>query len=117
MGIELTQLQMTGKVSRKLSREEAKGKVLDLIDQIGMTPAKSDFLYVNTDLGSTFCQIIMESHIIGKYIGNYLDLEILSCKSFPVERAVEIAKKYFAYDEEPKTYMSNRGVELCLKKK
>jgi len=101
---------MTGKVSRKLSREEAKGKVLDLIDQIGMTPAKSDFLYVNTDLGSTFCQIIMESHIIGKYIGNYLDLEILSCKPFSVERVIEIARRYFVYCEEPKIYVSNRGL-------
>ena len=109
---------MIGIVSEVLPESEAKIRTHELIEEIGMTKADSPFVYAKTDCGATFCQIIMESHVIGKYFEDNLCLEILSCKEFPIEKAIGYAKWAFCFIDEPLLYTKNRGLntkeEECL---
>lgn len=82
-------LLFDGKVSRVLTCEDLAAILPELVKEIGMTPLGAP-MTIDSAVGPSAIQFIIESHIAINYIGNFITTDIFSCKDF---NAGAIARK------------------------
>lgn len=87
-------LQVDGYVDCVLNEAQAKQVVYILIRLVNMTPV-GEFIYLDTHLGPSGYQLLMESHVCFDYYNDYIAVDLFSCNTFDHREATEFIQTHF----------------------